>query len=33
MKLSRNSAAEFFIRIIENKEYIREVVNFSNSPD
>jgi uncharacterized protein YbjT (DUF2867 family) len=33
MLLSRNSAAEFFIKIIENKEYIREVVNFSNSPD
>lgn len=33
MVLSRNSAAEFFIKIIENKEYIREVVNFSNSRD
>lgn len=33
MMLSRNSAAEFFIKIIENKEHIREVVNFSNKPD
>lgn len=33
MVLSRNSAAEFFIKIIENKEYVREVVNFSDSPD
>lgn len=33
MVLSRNSAAEFFIRIIDNKEHISEVVNFSNSPD
>jgi len=33
MVLSRNSAAEFFIKIIENKEHIREVVNFSNKPD
>jgi hypothetical protein len=30
--LSRNSAAEFFIRIIENKEYIREIVSVSNKP-
>jgi len=33
MILSRNSAAEFFIKILENKEHITEVVNFSNSPD
>jgi uncharacterized protein YbjT (DUF2867 family) len=32
MTLSRNSAAEFFINIIENKEYIREIVNLSNNP-
>jgi uncharacterized protein YbjT (DUF2867 family) len=32
MILSRNSAAEFFIKIIENKEHIREVVNLSNKP-
>jgi hypothetical protein len=30
MKLSRNSAAEFFIKIIENKEFIRQTVNLSN---
>jgi uncharacterized protein YbjT (DUF2867 family) len=30
--LSRNSAAEFFIRIIENVEHIRETVNLSNNP-
>ena len=30
MQLSRNSAAEYFIRIIENKEHIREIVNLSN---
>ena len=30
MKLSRNSAAEFFIRIIENKEFIRQTVSLSN---
>ena len=29
-KLSRNSAAEFFIRIIENKELIRQTVSLSN---
>ncbi|MBE0651320.1 MAG: NAD(P)H-binding protein [Bacteroidales bacterium] len=28
--LSRNSAAEFFIRIIENKEYIQETISISN---
>jgi putative NADH-flavin reductase len=32
MVLSRNSAAEFFIRIIENKEHIRETINLSNKP-
>jgi putative NADH-flavin reductase len=31
--LCRNSAAEFFIRIIENKEYIREIVSLSNKPE
>lgn len=30
--LSRNSAAEFFIRIIENGEHIRETVSLANSP-
>lgn len=30
MKLSRNSAAEFFIRIIENREHLREIINLSN---
>lgn len=30
--LSRNSAAEFFLRIIENKEYIRETLSLSNKP-
>jgi uncharacterized protein YbjT (DUF2867 family) len=30
MLLSRNSAAEFFINIIENKEHIGEIVNISN---
>ena len=30
MNLSRNSAAEFFIKIIENNEYIRETINLSN---
>ena len=33
MVLSRNSAAEFFIKIIENKEHIREIVHLSNSID
>jgi uncharacterized protein YbjT (DUF2867 family) len=33
MVLSRNSAAEFFIKIIENKEHIREIVNLSNNSD
>jgi uncharacterized protein YbjT (DUF2867 family) len=31
MVLSRNSAAEFFIKIIENREHIREIVNLSNN--
>jgi putative NADH-flavin reductase len=30
MVLSRNSAAEFFIKIIENKDHIRQIVNLSN---
>ena len=30
--LSRNSAAKFFLDIIENKEYIRETVSLSNKP-
>jgi uncharacterized protein YbjT (DUF2867 family) len=30
MKLSRNSAAEFFIKIIENKELLRQTVSLSN---
>lgn len=30
MMLSRNSAAEFFIKIIENKEHIGEIINISN---
>ena len=30
--LSRNSAAEFFITIIENNEFIRETVSLSNLP-
>jgi uncharacterized protein YbjT (DUF2867 family) len=33
MVLSRNSAAEFFIKIIENKEHIREIVTLSNNSD
>jgi putative NADH-flavin reductase len=32
MVLSRNSAAEFFIKIIENKDHIRQIVNLSNYP-
>jgi putative NADH-flavin reductase len=32
MVLSRNSAAEFFIRIIENNEHIRETISLSNKP-
>jgi uncharacterized protein YbjT (DUF2867 family) len=32
MVLSRNSAAEFFLKIIENKEHIRETVSLSNKP-
>ena len=32
MVLSRNSAAEFFIRIIENNEYIRKTISLSNKP-
>ena len=31
MKLSRNSAAEIFIKIIENKEFIRQTVSLSNN--
>ncbi len=31
MKLSRNSAAEVFIKIIENKEFIRQTVSLSNN--
>jgi len=30
MVLSRNSAAEFFIQIIENNEHLRETINLSN---
>ncbi|OFX84011.1 MAG: hypothetical protein A2W99_03325 [Bacteroidetes bacterium GWF2_33_16] len=30
--LSRNSAAEFFINIIEKKEFVRKTVNLSNKP-
>jgi putative NADH-flavin reductase len=30
--LSRNSAAEYFITIIENKDHIRETINLSNKP-
>ncbi len=30
--LSRNSAAEFFLSIIENKEYIRQIISISNKP-
>ena len=30
--LSRNSAAEFFLKIIENNEHIREIVHLSNKP-
>jgi putative NADH-flavin reductase len=30
--LSRNSAAEFFLMIIENKEHIRETISLSNKP-
>jgi uncharacterized protein YbjT (DUF2867 family) len=32
MVLSRNSAAEFFINIIENNLYIRETISLSNKP-
>lgn len=32
MVLSRNSAAEFFLNIIENNEHIRETVSLSNKP-
>jgi uncharacterized protein YbjT (DUF2867 family) len=32
MVLSRNSAAEFFIKIIETRQHIRETVNVSNKP-
>ena len=30
--LSRNSAAEFFIKIIENNEHIRETISLANKP-
>lgn len=30
MKLSRKAAAEFMVRIIENKQYIRQTVNVAN---
>ena len=30
--LSRNSAAEFFLDIIENNEYIRKIISISNKP-
>jgi hypothetical protein len=30
--LSRNSAAEFFLKIIEDNEYIRQTVSLSNRP-
>lgn len=33
MKLSRNSAAIFFLRIIENHEYMRETIAISNKPE
>jgi uncharacterized protein YbjT (DUF2867 family) len=32
MVLSRNSAAEFFVRIIENNEHIKETISLSNKP-
>jgi uncharacterized protein YbjT (DUF2867 family) len=32
MVLSRNSAAEFFLAIIENNEHIRETISLSNKP-
>jgi len=32
MYLSRNSAAEFFIKIIEDGEHIRETISLSNGP-
>ncbi len=32
MYLSRNSAAEFFLNIIENNEHIRETISLSNKP-
>lgn len=31
-KLSRNSAAEFFLTIIENNEHVREIVSLANNP-
>jgi uncharacterized protein YbjT (DUF2867 family) len=31
-QLSRNSAAEFFIKIIENNEFIRQTVSLSDNP-
>ena len=32
-ELSRNSAAEFFLDIIENNKHIREIVSLSNRPE
>ena len=32
MVLSRKSAAEFFLQLIENNEHIREIVSLSNKP-
>ena len=31
--LSRNSIAEFFIRVLENGEHIRETFSISNRPE
>jgi len=33
MVLSRNSAAEFFLDIIENKKHLRETIHISNKPN
>jgi uncharacterized protein YbjT (DUF2867 family) len=33
MVLSRNSASEFFIKIIEDKAHIREIIHLSNNTD
>jgi hypothetical protein len=32
MYLGRNSAAEFFLNIIENNEHIQETIHLSNKP-